>query len=147
MVAAAAIGLLLLSGCSNSAPMPGENGPTDTSTPVVTGTTPSTASGSALPGLTNACTSVLNAQIAISLLFSTALTGTALTAAKVAAVFGPLTGLPADLQAKIDRLHQAATAAVGKTAVDVAAIVNGDTVNSAMAALTNAVRACTPATS
>jgi hypothetical protein len=145
-----ATGVILLVGCSNNTPMPGENGPSSVTAPSATAPASTASSATGLPGLTDQCTQALNAQVAISTLFSAAVkvNGEALSAQQVSATFTPLTGkVPSALTGDIETLHQAATASVGKSAVDVAATLNSTKVTAAMNALNDYVKKCTPATS
>jgi hypothetical protein len=148
VVAAAALGLLLVAGCSNATPMPGENGPTDTGVPSATLAPPVTTSASALPGLSDDCTTAVHAQVAISTLFARAVDGKPLTAAAVAAVFTPLQrDVPAPIADDVIVLHEAATASLGKKPVVVANTLNSAKVSTAMSAVNDYVKSCTPTTS
>ena len=142
-----AAGLILVVGCSNDTPMPGENGPSATDSPSVTAESPTT-SASALPGLTDDCTDAVNAQIAISMLFEGALSGKPLTAAQVSSTFTPLaSAVPEALADDVEVLHQAAMSAVGKDQVAVAGILADPKTAAAMNSLNSYVKACTPTTS
>jgi hypothetical protein len=148
MLAGLATAILLVSGCSNDIPMPGENGPSSMNAPSATASASPATSSTGLPGLTDQCTEVIDAQVAISGLFSGAVNGTALTAQQVSTTFTPLTGkVPSAVADDVETLHQAATASIGKSAVDVANTVNGTKVAAAMNALNDYIKKCTPATS
>ena len=158
--------------CTSGAPMPGDNGPQDGATtvgvPTATVDTTATATADApavppatetgtvadtgtaaspLPGLSAACTTALNAELAISNLFAGPVAGHKLTPDQVSAVFDPLaSGLPAELTAPVQTLHQAATSSVGKTDVQVAAILEAKDVAGALQAVQDYVTSCTPST-
>jgi hypothetical protein len=118
---------------------------------------------STLPGLTEACSVAIRAQLVINDLFSDALqggttsTGTAapatvstaaasgISAAKVADVFGEITpSIPAPLSSALATLHDAANSIVGKPVTDIPAVLNSTDVTDAMNAFGSYIAACEP---
>lgn len=144
---------------------PGASGSAGTSAPGVSGSADASSSGGALPGLSAACSAVIQEQVAINELFGKSIgvgpsaaptaTGSSpvtsarpLTAADVSAVFGNISAeMPAEVKPALQTLHDAATRAIGKSDVDVAAILAETKVADAMAALSNYIKRCSPATS
>jgi hypothetical protein len=92
---------------------------------------------------------VIDAQVAINEMFGKPVSGgRPLTAAEVAKVFdavGP--DIPSPLADDIRTLHEAARRAVGKNDVVVASILAQGQVADAMAALSDYIKGCGPATS
>ncbi len=126
--------------------------------------TAATRSGatSLLPGLSADCTSAIHAQAAVNKLFGDAMgqgatSGTAsrtlsaptpLASAEVTEAFASIDpSVPKELTDQFKTLHDAATRAVGKPAVAVAAILNEKAVTDAMTAVADYIKACTPPTS
>lgn len=139
---------LALAGCSADPAMPGQDGPGQTFSSVPVATTAPSSSSDVLPGLSAACTAVIEAQVAISTELDKSLDGKALTADGVRAVFdriGP--DVPPSLTADIDTLRQAAQDSVGKSVNQVEAIVSKAPVASALQHLVDFVQDCAPQSS
>lgn len=124
------------------------------------------ASGSStLPGLTEACSAAVRAQLAVNDLFTEALQGSAgstaptaasattstpaaasgLTAERIASVFdGLATKIPRRLATALTTLRKAAESIVGKPVTDIPAVLNGTKVTEAMDAFRDYVAACEP---
>lgn len=124
-----------------------------------------TSGSSTLPGLTEACSAAVRAQLAVNNLFTEALQGPAggtaptaasattdtsaatsgITAERVASVFDGLAPtIPRRLAAALTTLRQAAESIVGKPATAIPAVLNGTDVTEAMDAFRHYVAACEP---
>jgi len=132
----------VVDGTSQSAPGPADSG--------VDSSAPSSGGGASFAGLSRACTAALKAQVAIATLFSGALEtskSATLTDARVSGVFDTLgSHVPNELSGEVSTLRDAAQRSVGKSAVDVAEILQDEHVADARAALATYVRNCSPPT-
>lgn len=130
---------------------------------------PSTADRSAgsstLPGLTEACSAAIRAQLAVNNLFTEALQGpsdgaaptttsttsgtaavtSGITADRIATVFDGLApSMPRRLAAALTVLRNAAESIIGKPVTDIPAVLNGTAVTDAMDAFRHYIAACEP---
>jgi hypothetical protein len=124
------------------------------------------ASGSTtLPGLTEACSSAIRAQLAVNNLFTEAIQGptdgatptatgatakapvvtAGISADRVASVFDGLApSLPGRLANALAALRKGAESIVGKPVTDIPAVLNGTEVTDAMDAFRHYIAACEP---